>query len=164
MYDIRMSPEETAPAPVEGPRRTVWPYVLAVAVALLVTGLAVLTLVPTAGDFRPGGPQFFGGLREITSAQALFREQDADRDGALDYATSLAELRSANLIDAVLARGRKDGYEFKIHGGDMFTWSATASPIERDETGDRWGFIDESGVIRFSTTGPAGPGDREIGR
>jgi RNA polymerase sigma-70 factor (ECF subfamily) len=104
-----------------------------------------------------------GALRTLTTAQALFREGDKDQDNVLDYAPSLLDLERCGLIDVALGSGRKQGFDFRIEGASDFTWSATADPSVPGVTADRHFFVDESGVIRFSTTGPAGASSIAIG-
>lgn len=104
-----------------------------------------------------------GALRTITTAQALFREGDKDRDGIYNYAASLDVLGRANLIDVVLRTGRKQGYVFRIVTGDGFKWSADAVPETPGKTGNRSFFVDESGVIRFATEGRADGTSTAIG-
>jgi hypothetical protein len=104
-----------------------------------------------------------GALRTLTTAQALFREGDKDNDSVLDYASSLEEIQRAGLIDRVLASGLKQGYRFRIIQGNQFTWSAEAYPDQPGVSGDRSFFVDESGVIRFSTAGPATADSTAIG-
>jgi hypothetical protein len=99
-----------------------------------------------------------GALRTLNTAQALFREGDLDKNGVLDYASSLAELGAklrAPLIDPALASGTRHGYTFTILQADRFTWSCVASPRRPGRTGDRYFFIDESGVIRFANSSAA---------
>ena len=70
--------------------------------------------------------------------------------GAGKYATDLAALQSASLIDSVLGSGTKDGYLFASSGGaNAFT--ITGEPITEGSTGTRYFFSDESGVIRYNT-------------
>jgi len=83
--------------------------------------------------------------------------------GAGKYATSLGVLQDAKLIDEVLGSGTKDGYLFASSGGaNAFT--ITGEPVTQGSTGTRYFFSDESGVIRYSTSGTAGTGDTPLGR
>jgi hypothetical protein len=70
------------------------------------------------------------------------------------YSTSLANLQTENYIDNVLGSGAKSGYTF-TYTGAVNTWSCTANPTTKGTTGDRFFFVDQSGVIRFSSTGAA---------
>ncbi len=97
-----------------------------------------------------------GAMRTLVTAQSLFREGDKDKNGVLDYAQSTVTLGTYNLIDDQLASGDKNGYLFTIirHPGYpdwQFGWAARAVPRVWGQTGDLSFYVDESGVIRFST-------------
>jgi len=84
------------------------------------------------------------------------------------YPDSLAQLgpgnppseNAADLIDSVLASGRKSGYVFTYtpgrinSNGQVLEYEITAEPMNR-ENGTRRFFVDQSGVIRHSFDGPA---------
>jgi type II secretory pathway pseudopilin PulG len=128
-------------------------------VSCVCIGVLVAIAVPNMVSARKAGNEIaaVGALRTIATAQAVFREGDKDQNGKLDYAGSLKALGDAQLVDGVLASGTKQGYLFKVRTGKdpLFDWSANADPAVPKTTGDRWFFIDQSGVIRSSTTGPA---------
>jgi prepilin-type N-terminal cleavage/methylation domain-containing protein len=136
---------------------------IVIAIIAIIAAIAIPNLI----EARKGSNESaaIGALRTLTTAQALFREGDRDRDGVLDYATSLTELnRYGSLIDPVLASGTKQGYSFTIVSDDnRFVWSSTAEPVTPGKSGDRYFFVDESGVIRFSTTTTATASDTAIG-
>lgn len=68
---------------------------------------------------------------------------------------------AADLIDAALASGWKAGYNFiysagaRDADGKISKYTITVEPITPGTTGHRYFFADQSGVIRFSTSGPA---------
>ncbi len=70
------------------------------------------------------------------------------------YAGSLTDLSNADLIDSNLGGGTKSGYSFNYTGATN-SFSCTADPESPGQSGDRYFFVDLSGVIRFSTTGTA---------
>ena len=79
------------------------------------------------------------------------------------YASNLQALNIATLIDTVLASGYKEGYSYNCTGGaDTFT--VTASPQVVGETGRKYFYADESGVIRFSEDGPADSSSQVLGQ
>ncbi|GIW71748.1 MAG: hypothetical protein KatS3mg102_1290 [Planctomycetota bacterium] len=135
------------------------------AVVLAAVGLGAAIAVPNLLESRKGANEAMAKstLRALFTFQALFREGDKDGDGRLDYAESLGELFAAGLIDEVLASGRKQGYRFRILSADEDTWSAVAEPLEPGRSGDRWFFIDETGVIRQSEHGPASADSPPVG-
>jgi len=71
-----------------------------------------------------------------------------------DYASSLADLEANNYIDQKLGSGTKAGFAFGYTPAAS-SWSCTADPEVPGQTGDRYFFIDQGGVIRASTTGTA---------
>lgn len=74
-----------------------------------------------------------GALKTISASQSLFREADKDGNGKLDYASDIAALGKASLIDDVLASGTKQGYRFKVTRSTQspeFKWMATATPVK----------------------------------
>lgn len=97
-------------------------------------------------------------LRTLVSAQAMFYQGDMEGDDTNDYAQSLWELGSAELIDGVLSSGVRNGYRFELRSGDGGeTWECFASPVQPGSTGHRWFYVSESGVIRYEYGMPAGP-------
>jgi len=74
----------------------------------------------------------------------------------------------ADLIDADLAEGTKDGYTFVYSAGPdangkITSFTVHANPVTPGTTGQRGFFTDESGVIRQSSTGPASVGSSPLG-
>ncbi|MBL4848053.1 MAG: hypothetical protein JKY65_21260 [Planctomycetes bacterium] len=103
-----------------------------------------------------------GGLREIGSAQSLYREGDHDGDGTLDY-TTLAELGRWGLIYGDLAGGVANGYTFEAHPGPdvEFEWFATADPVDPTARNSRYLYTDQTGMIYYSDNAPIqGPLDQ----
>lgn len=96
-----------------------------------------------------------GGLKVVMNAQTLFREGDKDRNNMLDYAPDLASLGKCNLIDSVLATGKKQGYRFELCRGKgemgMFAFMVIASPLEPGVTGKRYFATNHAGVIWYRT-------------
>lgn len=95
-------------------------------------------------------------LQAIATAQALYREEDKDGNGVLDYAPDLASLGRCGLIDPDLAAGERRGYRFAVrhHVGspslDCFVWTATAAPIALGETGEFYLGIGSAGILAHS--------------
>lgn len=90
-------------------------------------------------------------LRTIATAQDRFH----DRTGT--FADSLATLTSEGLIvHTILGSGVKQGYVFHIGTADDLGWGASGSPGAINRTGDRYFFVDESGVIRITPECPPG--------
>lgn len=137
---------------------------IVIAIISVLVSIAVPNLLEAR--IRANETAAVSAMRTLITAQTLFRSADKDRDGRGDYATTLTELGPTvgNYIDEVLASGTKQGYVFQIlPGAGAYTWSATATPQLFGKSGNRYFFVDETGVIRFSTNAVAGPNDRPIG-
>ena len=129
-----------------------------VAVINIIAAIAIPNLIEARKGSNEAGA--IGALRTLTTAQALFREGDKDGNGKLDYATSLQALAAAGLIDTALGSGTKQGYQFEINipagtSSETF-WGGAATPRSPGKSGDRFFFVDETGVIR--AVGPCPPG------
>ncbi len=94
-----------------------------------------------------------GALRTLSSSQENYR----NNSGTGLYGT-LALLAGATppYIDSALGAGISRGYTVAVVGAPTAdVWSATAVPNTVGSSGNRGFFIDESGVIRFTTDGSA---------
>ena len=115
---------------------------------VLAVGLAV-----AQDDFYANERHAIGALKTIMTSEAVFREGDKEVDGNLDYGM-LSELSNTTLVDAVLGSGTKQGYLFEAsysYATSEFLWWATASPEKPGETGERYFFTNQAGVIYEST-------------
>jgi type IV pilus assembly protein PilA len=76
---------------------------------------------------------------------------------------------SADLIDSVLASGVKSGYKFAYAptsadpGGNVLSYTVTATPVSPGSTGQRSFYTDQSGTIRNTTSGNADSTSPPIG-
>lgn len=153
-------------APGPKPKTTGIASIILIAGAILgglcVFGSTIAAIaIPNLVEARKAGNEAaaLGALKTISSAQALFREGDKDDDGVFNYG-SLGPLEDANLIDGVLGGGTKNGYLFECEAGTdspEFTWWATARPAIPGKTGDRYFYINQTGVIYFSKSGKEAP-------
>ena len=68
---------------------------------------------------------------------------------------------AADLIDSVLANKIKSGYSFVYVGidsdgdGQMDGYTVNANPITPGQTGDKYFYVDQTAVVRYSLSGPA---------
>jgi prepilin-type N-terminal cleavage/methylation domain-containing protein len=124
---------------------------IVVAIIAIIAAIAIPNLL----EARKTGNETaaIGALRTLSSVQAQFRDGDKESDSVLDYASSLAELSNASLIDNVIASGVKSGYSFGV-SGSTYEWLATATPVSSN-TGTRNFIVCTNGVIRYSGSGPA---------
>jgi hypothetical protein len=69
------------------------------------------------------------------------------------------------MIDQVLASGTKQGYKYEVNVDKKpgEGWSATAVPVIPGESGYRYFYSDQTGVIRFSHDGLATRHSEEVG-
>ena len=129
---------------------------IVVAIIATIAAIAVPNLLAARKSGNESG--VISALRAIATAQDIFRTRDGEGDGIFDYAVSLAELHAANqLIDSALSSGERHGYRFEMHPfappENPARRQLLPSPLVPGKTGDRYFFIDESGVIRFNETG-----------
>ncbi len=74
-----------------------------------------------------------------------------------------ASVYYADLIDSTLASGTTSGYKFTYfvtatdEKGQPAAYEIYADPVQPGTTGNRWFYTDQSGVVRVSTGGRAGP-------
>ena len=88
------------------------------------------------------------------------------RDGASQYADSLAELSASgtDLVDDVLGTSAKQGFEYRISAHpDGYSWDATAWPAS-GTAGNRRFYTNQSGVIYFSSQDVRTPAPLTAGR
>jgi prepilin-type N-terminal cleavage/methylation domain-containing protein len=98
-----------------------------------------------------------GALRSISSAQNVFRVSDLDGDGEPNYATE-AQMDSLELLEVPSGHYL---YSMSLPANRM-NFTVLAWPA-RETNGDRSFFLDDSGVIRFTTTGMADKNSPPIG-
>ncbi len=94
-------------------------------------------------------------LRTLTTVNEQYRTRFQT------YAPRLADLEAEHYIDTVLGSGTRSGYTYAYRAGEK-TWSCAADPAAPRGDGDRYFFVDESGVIRMSGAGTANSGDEPI--
>ena len=119
---------------------------IVVAIIAIIAAIAIPSLL----NARKAGNE----ASAISSLRTLTTVNEQYRTRFQSYSTNLANLQTENYIDNVLGSGTKSGYTFTYAGG-VNTWTCTADPTTKGTTGDRFFFVDQSGVIRFSSTGTA---------
>ena len=135
-------------------------------IVIAIIAIIAAIAIPNLLDARKAANEAsaIASLRAIHSAQNIYREQDKDGNGTLDFSASLSGLNDEGLLDAVLGGGTKQGYLFTPNGATKFTWSAKCTPQEDGHSGDRRFFVDETAVIRSATTGEANELSPAIGK
>lgn len=80
------------------------------------------------------------------------------------YPGELAALNIAEppYIDSALGNGSKQGYQFIYASVDADHFTVNANPTHTGLLKGRYFYLDETGVIRFTSDAPAGPDDQAI--
>jgi prepilin-type N-terminal cleavage/methylation domain-containing protein len=134
-------------------------------IVVAIIGIIAAIAVPNLINSRRAANEAaaIGSLRTITSAQATYQ---STYGGGKNFAVAATDLSASgvNLIDTVLASGKKNGYTFVITGTPSSgtapsTFTATAAPdyiAPLITTGTRSFYTDQVGVIRYllGTTPP----------
>ena len=161
------SPVVVVPPSGSSSNKVIW-IVLAVAVipvALAIVGIIAAIAIPNLLRARIAANESsaVGNVRTLNTAlvsyQATYNHYP-ETIGALGGGAKSSSETSAGLIDDTLATGTKNGYRFsyrhRIGGGtDTEGFEVHADPITQGSTGARHFFSDETGVIRYSSTGEA---------
>ena len=134
---------------------------IVVAIILIIAAIAIPNLLRSR--MAANEASAVGSLRTINTSEVTY----ASTYG-VGYAKDLATLASpasgactasstqACLIDSVLGSGTKSGYTFDANAGagtPPESYTAHGNTVTVGITGQRSFFSDESGVIRFNTTG-----------
>lgn len=134
-------------------------------VLLIIAAIAIPNLIRSriaAGQASAGGNLRTLNTAAITYASTYGRGFPSSPDTLRPQQPGKPEdAERANLIDEVLASGRKSGYVFTYkvlatdNKGLPSAYSINADPAEPGSTGQRYFFTDESGVIRSERDHPA---------
>jgi prepilin-type N-terminal cleavage/methylation domain-containing protein len=143
---------------------------IVVAVIAIIAAIAIPNLLRSRMSANEAAA--IGALRTISNGEVQFQSagfSDSDGDDVGDYAPlgppgvvgTLANPSAGSepFVDNVLGSGFKSGYQFVVtpgnagNGDEVYT--ATADPATPGRTGVRRFFMDQSGVIRFTSDGTA---------
>ena len=124
--------------------------------------LAATLVIPVVFGLGLNRPRFSssGESSAIASLKTLVtaEEQYKAISGSGIY-VALTQLSASTppYVDDVLGAGRKGGYSFVLTVGTPASanWTATARPVKPGKTGNRYFFVDSSGVVRFHLARPA---------
>jgi type IV pilus assembly protein PilA len=141
---------------------------IVVAIILIIAAIAIPNLLRSR--MAANEASAVGSLRTINTACGTY-----STTYGIGFPTSLVSLGSAAavssgsaaLIDNVLAGGAKSGYTFVFAGGTATngvvpTYTVNANPQVTGQTGQRFFFTDQSGVIRFNLTASASASDSPL--
>ena len=148
----------TACQPVPAPRReapsaglTLVELTIVIALITIVSAIAIPGLAQAR--ISANETSAIGTLKTLTVSNIHYRV----RFGA--YPSSLNDLFNTGYVDSNVASPFKAGYNFSYVRSSDEHFEATAEPTDPAESGVRYFFVDESGVIRFSVAGPADDND-----
>jgi prepilin-type N-terminal cleavage/methylation domain-containing protein len=130
-----------------------------VEIMIVVAIIALLAAIATPNMLRTrlaaNESAAIAALKTISSSAHTYR---ASNPGYPENLNSLYNGLTPPYIDSVLAGGIKQGYTFSLNGesadanGNYQSFSAYASPISAGITGNRFFYLDASGVIRYNLT------------
>jgi len=141
---------------------------IVVAIILIIAAIAIPNLLRSR--MAANEASAVGSMRSINTACVTY-----STTYGIGFPSTLASLgtsgaassTSADLIDNVLASGAKSGYTFTfvagaLAGGVIPTYTLNAAPITPGQTGMRYFFTDQSGVIRFNVSAAATVSDAPL--
>lgn len=141
---------------------------IVVAVIAAILGIALPNFLRTR--IQANESATLSGLRTIYTALESYRANRISPSYPRDLAELSLPYSNPPYIDQALANATRDtrarhGYWFEYHLVDPSHFFMFADPRSGGAmwtTGGRWFFLDQTGVIRTSTTHRAGPTDPEI--
>lgn len=117
--------------------------------------VAIITILASIGASHLGESKMaaneasaIGSVRNMFSGEIVY----GSTEGSGQFGT-LAQLQAAEIIDANLGSGSKDGYTFNLVPNGAINFTVTAVPNSFGLTGRRGFYTDATGVIRFTTDG-----------
>ena len=140
---------------------------IVVAIILIIAAIAIPNLLRSR--IAANESSAVGSLRSINTAQVTYASTYPDAG----FSPSLKNLgpatnplaptsADAGLLDGDLGCAtnacKKAGYTFVVGGGGV-TYTTNGNPTSPGQSGQRYFYSDASGVIRYSTTGPATSAD-----
>jgi type IV pilus assembly protein PilA len=143
---------------------------IVVAVILIIAAIAIPNFITSKMRANESGA--IENMRTITSANVVFATT-----WQTGYASTLATLggnsaaptvTAAGLLDSVLSSGNKSGYSYSYSagtvdsGGNIDNYTINAAPEVPGQTGVRYFYTDQTGVIRFNASQPAASSDSPI--
>ena len=135
-------------------------------IVIAIIAIIAAIAIPNLRDARIAANETsaIAALRAFHSAQNVYREQDKDGNGTLDFSSDKTYLVTANLLPDQFSSGEPaPGYNlFGLTSGEdtdatLFKWSLAAWPREPGNSGRRYFYINQNGVIRYSVIWPPGP-------
>lgn len=138
---------------------------IVVAIILVIAAIAIPNFLKS--KMRANETSAVASLRVIVTSQATY--QSTWGRGFAPDMTSLgppppgsnASAAAADLLDSVLASQIKSGYSFVYAAidtdgdGQVDFYTVNANPVSPGQTGDKYFYVDQKGVVRYALGGPA---------
>ena len=139
---------------------------IVVAIIAIIAAIAIPNLLRSRMTANESSA--IGSLRTISSAEAQFQSAAiAPWPSGMGQYGSMAQLAAPipPFVDAAIGGGQKQGYAFVavpggIDGASLYL--VNANPLVVGSSGNRFFFVDQSGVITFNAAGAAGPADNPV--
>ena len=141
-----------------------------VAVVMIIAAIAIPNFLRSR--MRTNEASAIQSLRNISTAEivysTLYGVGFSDNLMKLAGNGIVVDQNNAGLIDDALAGGAKSGFVFTFtvgttdSQGHVGAYSVTADPQVTGTTGQRHFYVDQTSVIRFNNSVPAGPSDMPI--
>jgi type IV pilus assembly protein PilA len=137
---------------------------IVVTIILIIAAIAIPNLGKS--KMQANETSAVGSMKALTETAILYSNSYGGFPHALSdlgpaAGGTAASSAAADLIDSVLASGIKSGYRFTYTvgttdpGGNVVSYTITATPVSPGTTGQRSFFTDQSGTIRASSNGVA---------
>jgi len=141
---------------------------IVVAIILIIAAIAIPNLLRSR--MAANEASAVGSLRTINTACVTYSSTyGVGFPAALSNlgTSGSASSTSADLVDNILATGVKSGYAFVYTASAAVSnvvpaYEVRANPLTPNQTGTRYFFTDQSGVIRFNISGQASVTDSPI--
>jgi type IV pilus assembly protein PilA len=142
---------------------------IVVAIILIIAAIAIPNLLRSR--MAANEASAVGSLRTINTAEVTYSTTYPSIGfAALTSLGGTAPCTSATstgacLLDDVLTTGIKSGYNFTTTAGattPAVTYASNANPTVPQQSGTRYFYSDQSGVIRYNGTAAAGSGDAAL--
>jgi type IV pilus assembly protein PilA len=141
-----------------------------VAVILIIAAIAIPNYL--ASKMRANEASAAQNVRSITTSELIYSTTYSigfsNTLVQLEESPTVTDQNHAGLIDEVLASGTKSGYAYTYTPltfdtlGNPSTYSITAAPLVPGNTGQKYFYADQTSVIRYNLTAPAGPNDQPL--
>jgi prepilin-type N-terminal cleavage/methylation domain-containing protein len=147
---------------------------IVVAIILIIAAIAIPNLLRSR--MAANEASAVGSLRTINTSEVTYSSTYPDQGFSPDLASlggaaatcagaGGATNAGACLLDQVLAAGTKSGYNFVAPGTGAIprvAYTANAAPVTPGQSGQRYFFTDQSGVIRYNAAAAASATDNPL--